>query len=71
MSTIPFDDERYSPLDRIAGISGIQRMTYEGDENNKPNEHCSWGPIFPAYDSEYGWVETDAHLRERMINHNA
>lgn len=68
MSTIPIDDENYSPLDRIAGLTAVCRMTYKGDENNKPNDHCYWDRIYPTADSPFGWVENDDHLRKRVRN---
>lgn len=39
--------------------SGLHRETYEGDVNNKPNNHCYWN----KWDQQ--WEENDDHFRER------
>ena len=55
-----------NPLDKLITIPAIVRKVYDGDENNKPNDHCFWGVILPI-SGECGWLETDKHLRERAL----
>ena len=62
------DPANGSQLDIISNINAIVRMTYEGDENNRPNDHCNWQRLFPSVDSDFGWVENDDHLRKRILD---
>ncbi len=50
-------------LTNYAKCHSICREHYEGDESNRPNDHCHWSMISLGLS---GWVENDDHLRERV-----
>lgn len=52
-------------IDKLKFLENMQTLTrefYGIDQENKPNEYCVWS------DRDGGWIETDAHLRERIKN---
>lgn len=52
-------------LDVLAKIAPICREVYGYDPDVKPNDHCVWVEIGHSQ-SIMAWVETDAHLRQRL-----
>jgi hypothetical protein len=54
-----------SHLDYLMSLPQIHREIYGYDENNKPNAYCVWIDIGYTQNN-MAWVETDAHLRERI-----
>ncbi len=53
-------------LDQLAKMKPVHREIYGTDRNNKPNAHCNWERLPPTISSGFGWVENDAHFRERL-----
>ena len=51
-------------LDKWAEILPTIREIYGYDFEIKPNDHCTWATV--GY--TYAWVETDEHLRNRLLN---
>lgn len=46
-------------IDELVSYNQITRISYGFDVDKKPNDHCYW-------DSDFGWVENDEHLKQRI-----
>lgn len=51
-------------LASISEITPIDREHYGENEGITPNDHCYWDGNRLSHN--YGWNETDDHLRERI-----
>lgn len=54
-----------SHLDYLMSLPQVSREVYGYDENQKPNDHCTWTTVGYSI-LKMAWVENDEHLRQRI-----